>query len=363
MEEIENKEICTEEQEDRRWCVYMHTNKANGKVYIGKTNDIQKRWGRNGNAYKDKNVSGSYKQSVFAKALDKYPNWDEDWLHEIVIDKLTHQEACEKEIELIALYKSNVSRWHDEANGYNMTDGGEGVCGHQHTEESKKIMSQKAKERLKNPENHPMFGKHISKETKAKNSQSNKDKWKDDEYRRSMCEKRKYRYNEEWIEQMRKINTGRKHTDEARRNMSIAQKNKWTDEMRQKMSEKMSGENSPIYGRHHTEEAKTKMRGPRPRMLGENNPNYGRVYSEEEITQFREAHRKEMKPIVQLDLKNHFINQYESIREASRQTNVNRQCISFCLQGKYKTAGGFYWMYKEDYEKLLKNLNEDNKEN
>ena len=125
----------------------------------------------------------------------------------------------------------------------------------------------------------------------------------------------------------------------------------------------MSGENSPIYGRHHTEEAKTKMRGPRPRMLGENNPNYGRVYSEEEITQFREAHRKEMKPIVQLDLKNHFINQYESIREASRQTNVNRQCISFCLQGKYKTAGGFYWMYKEDYEKLLKNLNEDNKEN
>ena len=59
------------------------------------------------------------------------------------------------------------------------------------------------------------------------------------------------------------------------------------------LSESMKGENNPNYGKHHPEETKEKMRGPRPCIQGENNPmyevhrcgkdapNYGKHHSEE----------------------------------------------------------------------------------
>ena len=43
-----------------------------------------------------------------------------------------------------------------------------------HTEEANRKISEKAKERLSNPENNPMFGKHQSEETKRKISEAKK---------------------------------------------------------------------------------------------------------------------------------------------------------------------------------------------
>lgn len=115
---------------DKRWCVYMHTNKINNKVYVGiAKGDPKQRWKSDGKGYLNIRKDGSYVQPVFARALNKYKDWDNDWKHEIIYDKLTHKEACNKERELIDLYKANVSRWHNEARGYNMTDGGEGATG------------------------------------------------------------------------------------------------------------------------------------------------------------------------------------------------------------------------------------------
>ena len=50
------------------------------------------------------------------------------------------------------------------------------LAGHPHTEETKKKLSNLAKERYKNPENHPMYGKHHTDESKRKNSESRKGK-------------------------------------------------------------------------------------------------------------------------------------------------------------------------------------------
>lgn len=115
---------------DKRWCVYMHTNKTNNKVYVGiaKGNPKQ-RWKIDGKGYLGTNKDGSYKQPVFARALNKYKDWDNDWEHIIVCDNLTHEEATLKEVELIALYKSNCNRYRNPSYGYNMTDGGEGSVG------------------------------------------------------------------------------------------------------------------------------------------------------------------------------------------------------------------------------------------
>ena len=41
------------------------------------------------------------------------------------------------------------------------------------------------------------------------------------------------------------------------------------------------------------------------------------------------------------------INEYPSISDASRSTNISIQCISYCCNGKSKTSGGYIWRFKE----------------
>ncbi|MDQ1146608.1 hypothetical protein QE429_003435 [Bacillus sp. SORGH_AS 510] len=59
------------------------------------------------------------------------------------------------------------------------------------------------------------------------------------------------------------------------------------------------------------------------------------------------------KSIVQLDLKGNFINEYSSMKEAANEIGKDYFNISACCRGITKTAYGFKWMYKEDYEVLL----------
>lgn len=123
------------------YCVYRHTF-PNEKVYIGITSiNPLKRWGPNGCGYK--------KQIVF-RAILKY-GWD-NIKHEILYTDLTKEEACQKEIELIAKYKSNQREF-----GYNRDNGGncpteemkahlrEINLGKHHTEESCEKMSKSHK--------------------------------------------------------------------------------------------------------------------------------------------------------------------------------------------------------------------------
>jgi hypothetical protein len=101
---------------DRLFVVYCHTNKINGKKYIGLTCQLPEiRWGHNGNNYKQS-------QPYFAKAIHKY-GW-ENFDHEILFENLTATEAHDKEIELIALYHTYIGD--PECCGYNLTRGGFG---------------------------------------------------------------------------------------------------------------------------------------------------------------------------------------------------------------------------------------------
>ena len=105
------------------YCVYKHTNVINGKVYIGITSEDPKiRW-NNGNGYK--------RQPYFWNAIQKY-GWD-NFQHEVLFDKLSEEDACQKEIDLISFYNSN-----DKECGYNISFGGfSGQCGLKRTDEQK----------------------------------------------------------------------------------------------------------------------------------------------------------------------------------------------------------------------------------
>lgn len=189
------------EEKTRIYKVYKHTlpasisNKENDMVYIGITcrENPSDRWGINGVNYK-------YNEH-FSRAIIKY-SWD-NFLHEVLFDGLTKEEAEELEMNLIAEYNSTNDKF-----GYNKANGGSSIG--KHTEETKNIISKKAKKRFENPENNPMYGKHHS-----------------DDAKRKISEKA----------------IGRKVSDEAKRKLSIAN----------------AGENNCMYGKTHTKEAREKI--------------------------------------------------------------------------------------------------------
>lgn len=173
------------------FCVYKHT-APNGKVYIGITkDDPEHRW-RSGKGY--------YQNIHFTGAINKY-GW-ENFKHEILFDELTKEEACEKEIELIAKYKSNNPEY-----GYNHSIGGEcPALGNKHTEETKNHMSE-----IRKGENAYWYGKHRSAETCKKISETKKGK--------PVCEKTKqallYAANHQSEETRRKISEAGKGNNHA----------------------------------------------------------------------------------------------------------------------------------------------------
>jgi len=133
---------------NQKWSAYKHTNKINGKCYIGITSKtVEQRW-ENGLGYK--------KCPHFYNAIKKY-GWD-SFTHEVLYNDLTKEEANSTEIRLIHYYKSNDPKF-----GYNVSSGGAGSTGVKASERTKKIMSAN-----NSGENNPMYGKHHSEKTKEK---------------------------------------------------------------------------------------------------------------------------------------------------------------------------------------------------
>lgn len=128
MGEIQNAK---EFQDEKKWCVYIHTNKINGKKYVGITskNPPEKRWGKHGSRYKD-NV-------YFWNAIQKY-GWD-NFKHEVILKNETLDFANKAEKCLIKTYNCRAPH------GYNLTDGGDGTPGHILSDESKKKMIESIK--------------------------------------------------------------------------------------------------------------------------------------------------------------------------------------------------------------------------
>lgn len=78
-------------------------------------------------------------------------------------------------------------------------------------------------------------------------------------------------------------------------------------------------ENHPMFGKHRTEETKQKI---------------SKAISI---------------PIIQLDLQNNFIRDWDSATTASTELKISRQHISNCCKGKRNKCGGYKWVYKSNY--------------
>lgn len=160
----------------KKYVVYAHMS-PHGKLYIGITcrNPLE-RWGRNGKRYEN--------NLHFNNAIQKY-GWD-GFIHAILFDNLSEEEARQKEIYLIRLYDTT-----NPSCGYNIVEGGGGTVGYRHTSDSKNRIAL------------AHTGMKMSDETKRKISQANSGKT-----RKGGGRKKGYKVSEETIQRMRESHKG-----------------------------------------------------------------------------------------------------------------------------------------------------------
>ena len=219
------------------YCIYLHENKINGKVYVGQTcQKPQYRW-NNGQGYKE--------CSYFYKAIQKY-GW-ENFNHIILAEKLTLEQANFLEEYYISIFDSTNSE-----SGYNLQKGGL-------NREPNEYTSQKLSQHMKKLWSDPQFRK--------KQSEKSKKLWEDPIYRQTVIENS----HKNW----HLTQQGRKNISEARKRY-------------------IKEHGTPTQGKGHTEETKEKIRQSK---LGEKNPMYGKHTSQKQKQVTRQRQSKKVKCI------------------------------------------------------------------
>lgn len=221
------------------YCVYMHKNKINGKVYIGQTcQKPEYRWGSEGKGY--------IHCTHFYRAIQKY-GWN-NFEHIILNSGLSLEEANLQESYWINYYDST-----NEEKGYNIQRGG---LNRAVSQDTRAKLSAHSKELWANAEHRGYM------------SQVMKDKWQTQEYITKQIESRAHR---NWA----LSEDGRKRISEARK-AYIAE------------------HGTPTQGIGHTEQAKQKIRESK---MGEKNPMYGKTTSEYQKQRAKECHSKKIRCI------------------------------------------------------------------
>lgn len=251
----------------RRWIIYMYTF-PNGKRYIGKTCRTLK-------DRQDGSKWRGYRGSpVLWNAIQKYgvANIKQDILFE---DYMTYDDSDRLEMTCIALFKTNCNRYNNPAYGYNCDDGGGGMPGFHHSEETKEKLRQ------------AHIGKHDdSKLAKPVVCIELKKVWK---------------------------------------SMSVAAKE--TGYGLKKISSVCNGELITIGGYHWILVNDFSADNIKKILMKDINKRYA--------------------SIICVDT-NKF---YQTIKDASLDTNIGRANIGACVRGISKTAGGYYWRYATEAEK------------
>ena len=297
-------ENAIEKDVNRCFVVYMHTS-PNNKRYIGITrqNPPEKRWGTNGYRYK--------RNKHFYSAIKKY-GWD-NFLHEILFENLTKEDAEEKEIELIAKYNST-----DKNYGYNILKGGNAPS--EETIKRYRIAQQ-----------------NMSAETKRKISMSKMGHEVSEEARRRLSEAHsvsvvKYSMDGVFIKKYNSFAEAANDNNLSMTAISNCCRNKT----------KSSGGFIWRYGNDTLTDSHLKWC---------NNKNTDRTSLRKMVTQYSKN--------------GEFIKEYNSINIASLETDIKYSNISACCLGKLKTAGGYIWRYSDEEltKEYLRWCNYDLKQN
>jgi group I intron endonuclease len=286
-------------KQEKRYTVYMHTNKINNKSYVGVTSKpVKERWGNNGYKYK--------RNQHFWNAICKY-GWD-NFDHDVLFTNLSKKRACKIEKLLITVFMTQ-----DPEMGYNIASGGEVNAGFHLSDEVKKRLSETHKG-IFDGENNPMYG--VS--PRERMDEETYNNWKKSIQDRMISEENK--------EKLRQVNIGKKYSDEV--NAKKGHK----------------GEAHPNYGKAISDEIKEKLR----------QANTGRKYSDEINKQ--KGHKGALNPsarsVCQFTKDGTLVRQWSYAKLASETLGINLSSIIACCRGTNgrKSAGGYLWKYTCDVE-------------
>ena len=206
--------------------IYCIENMVNGKKYVGRAVDINKRIKRHICELNNNKHINNYFQNAWNKyGEENFKFWN---IAEYPRDK--------KILSLMEIYFICYYDSFNKEKGYNLTMGGEGMFGYTASNVTRRLLSV-----AKSGENHPNWGKHPSEETRKLMSENHPDQSGENN---NMYGKIR---SEETKEKIRKSNLGKHHSEKTKKKISIAK----------------SGENNPNYGKR-----------------GKNSPNYGSKRSE-----------------------------------------------------------------------------------
>jgi group I intron endonuclease len=187
--------VCYAGLVERCFYVYCWTNTVNGKKYVGK--------GKNRRAWHHMSrAKSSTATPVFYRAIRKYGK--EAFHLEMLYTGLSEAEAYVMEIESIRVLGTR------DPDGYNLTDGGEGVSGIDFSDETKARMSSSANRRWEDQSQRDLV------------SEQSRDRMRNPAARQNLSDKA----TEQWA------------SAEARNQMSVLKKAAMTDELKTVLSEK-----------------------------------------------------------------------------------------------------------------------------
>ena len=272
---------------------YMVTNKINGKVYVGSHS-----WDGEG---LDPNYYGS--GTAITRAVKKYGK--ENFQVEVLY-YYESVEECRKDEERI-LTEYDVKNC---PHSYNIKNAAIGMTSEDMTGENNPNYGKRGKDS-------PLYGKHLSEDTRQKISQARKGKTFSDEHRKKISESKKGENNPNYGKRGKGTPMyGKHHTDETRNKISQANK----------------GKNNPMYGKR-----------------GKDAPWYGKHLSDETRKKLSQSKKNLMTPVVAID-KNGKVKIFESQSECSRVLGLHQGNINSCLKGSRKSTGGYSFKYIEQLE-------------
>lgn len=283
------KDINTE----KTFCVYVHTNKMNGKRYVGVTSQVpEKRWNE-GKGY-------TPRQPHMYNAIQKW-GWD-NFEHQILVSDVSVEDASLIEQTLIKEWQLQNPKY-----GYNAQSGGLTSATLSHEIRQKISMALK---------NKPFTEEHKENLSKAKKNKPLTEKQQEVINQIKYYNKGK-KFTEEHRQNLSATLKGREFTEEHKQNLSNAKKGKFSQKQKEALN-KVSENNK---GRKHTEEAKEKISAGNKGKIKKNS-----VKVEQYNTNTEEV-----------------VGVYDSVMDAHNQTGISYHSIWNCVNGCSNSAGGFAW--------------------
>ena len=287
--------------------VYITTNMVNGKKYIG-----QRGFSDGWQTYLGSGI-------VFKQALKKYGK--ENFVRKIVCICNSEEELNDVEYQLSVLLDVVES---DDY--YNLVYGGGTSRGWHPSQETKDKIGAKMKERLANPENHPMYGKEgLAGDRNPMFGVSPKERMDEETY-----QKWYEKHVEYWKKQSKEMSG--KHT--------------WGDGPNPNFGKPMSNEQKELLSKL----AKERYKHP------EDHPMYGKRHSEDTRKKMSEAKKGKTtihncKPVYCIELHQCFYSAYA----ADETLHLSKNNVGQCCRGRHKTAGKhpetgekLHWLYAKD---------------